>query len=66
LAKHSGFFGHKKRQKEIARLEKQKEKRERRLRPKVRENDTDPAEPEIVQGSEGTDEVNTTSTQNNV
>lgn len=66
MAKHSGFFGHKKRQKEIARLEKQKEKRERRLRPKVRENDADPVEPEIAQGSEGSDEVNTTSTENNV
>jgi len=56
LAKHTGFFGHKKRQKEIARLEKQKEKRERRLRPKVKEDDTDPVEPEIAQGSEGTSE----------
>jgi len=57
LAKHSGFFGHKKRQKEIARLEKQKEKRERRLRPKVREDAADPAEPEITEGIGGADEV---------
>lgn len=55
LAKHSGFFGHKKRQKEIARLEKQKEKRERRLRPKVKEDATDSAEPEITEGTGGID-----------
>jgi len=56
LAKHSGFFGHKKRQKEIARLEKQKEKRERRLRPKVKEDDADQTGQEIAEAPEGIDE----------
>lgn len=56
MAKHSGFFGHKKRQKEIARLEKQKEKRERRLRPKVKEDDADQAGQEIAEAPEGIDE----------
>jgi len=56
LAKHSGFFGHKKRQKEIARLEKQKEKRERRLRPKVSEDAADSSETEITAGTNGIDE----------
>ena len=56
MAKHSGFFGHKKRQKEIARLEKQKEKRERRLRPKVKEDDADQTGQEIAEAPEGIDE----------
>ena len=49
MAKHSGSYSSKKRQKELARLEKQKEKRERRLRPKVQE---DGAELEGTEGQE--------------
>lgn len=38
MAKHSGYYGSKKRQKEIARLNKQEEKRQRRFGAKNQED----------------------------